>query len=50
MTHAVVAGTHFSIANIPIRDTLSKYKRGVLVVDIKLHFRNIALDQSKSQF
>ena len=39
MTHAVVAGTHFSMAKILIRDTLSKYKRGVSVVDIKLRAR-----------
>ena len=36
MTHDVVAGTHFAMAKILIRDTMSKYKRGVSVVDIKL--------------
>ena len=28
MTHAVVAETHFSMAKIMIRDSMSKYKRG----------------------
>jgi hypothetical protein len=36
MTHAVVAETHFSMAKIMIPDSMSKYKRGVSVVDIKL--------------